>query len=157
MTIKVQVPGRDDLVIENVVLDVNGTIALDGKLLAGVADRIARLRELVRIVIVTADTHGGAVRLGEALGLEVVVLDAGDGGARKLESLLRLGPDTTAAIGNGSNDALMLERTALGTCVIGKEGASTKALLKSDIVVTDICDAFDLLLSPRRITATLRT
>ncbi len=154
---KVQVPGRDDLVIENVVLDVNGTVALDGKLLEGVVDRIGRLRELTRVVIVTADTHGGAVRLGEDLGLEVMVLNAGEGAPQKLQSLHRLGLDTTAAIGNGSNDALMLEQSALGICVMGREGASTEALLKADIVVTDVCDALDLLLNPRRITATLRT
>ncbi len=120
MTIKVRVPGRDDLVIENIVLDVNGTIALDGKLLAGVAERIGRLRQLARVVIVTADTHGEAVRLGEDLGLEVMVLDAGDGAPQKMQSLHRLGPDMTAAIGNGSNDVLMLERSALGICVTGQ-------------------------------------
>jgi soluble P-type ATPase len=156
MTMRASVPGRNDLVIENVLLDVNGTVALDGRLLEGVAARIARLRELTRVVVVTADTHGGAVRLGEDLGLEVMVLDSGDGASQKLQSLHRLGPDTTATIGNGSNDALMLERSALGICVIGREGASAEALVKADIVVTDICDALDLLLNPRRITATLR-
>jgi len=153
---RVKVPGRNDLVIENVLLDVNGTLALDGRLLEGVAARIAQLRELTRVVIVTADTHGGAIGLGEDLGLEVMVLDPGDGASQKLQSLHRLGPDKTATIGNGSNDALMLERSALGICVVGKEGASAEALLKADIVVTDICDALDLLLNPRHITATLR-
>ena len=52
---RVKVPGRNDLVIENVLLDVNGTLALDGRLLEGVAARIAQLRELTRVVIVTAD------------------------------------------------------------------------------------------------------
>jgi P-type E1-E2 ATPase len=156
MTMRASVPGRDDLVIENVLLDVNGTVALDGRLLEGVAARITRLREITRVVVLTADTHGGAVRLGEDLGLEALVLDPGDGASQKLQYLHRLGPDTTATIGNGSNDALMLERSALGICVIGREGASAEALLKADIIVTDICDALDLLLNPRRITATLR-
>jgi P-type E1-E2 ATPase len=154
--LKVQIPGRDELVIQNILLDVNGTLALDGELVEGVTERTERLRQQARLVILTADTHGGATRLGEVLGLEVVVLSPGDGASQKLEFLLDLDAHSSAAVGNGTNDVLMLEQSALGICVVGKEGASTEALLKSDIVVTDIRDALDLFLNPRRIAATLR-
>jgi P-type E1-E2 ATPase len=154
--VEVPIPGRADLTIESLVLDVNGTLALDGQLLDGVSERIERLRRLVRVVIVTADTHGGAASLGKSLGLEVAVLGPGDGASQKLEFLRDLGADRSVAIGNGANDALMLEESALGICVVGKEGASVDALFKADIVVTDICDGLDLLLYPQRVAATLR-
>jgi soluble P-type ATPase len=154
--INVQIPGRSDLVIESILLDVNGTLALDGELVEGVAERVGQLRKLARLVILTADTHGGATRLGEYLGLEVVLLDPHEGAPQKLKRLLDLDADSSATIGNGANDVLMLERSALGICVVGREGASTEALLKADIVVTDIRDALDLFLNPRRVAATLR-
>jgi len=59
-------------------------------------------------------------------------------------------------IGNGNNDCSMLEKSELGILVIGKEGASTKALLKSNLVVTDIKDAINLFLNEKRLIATLR-
>jgi soluble P-type ATPase len=60
------------------------------------------------------------------------------------------------AIGNGANDALMLEHAALGILVMGGEGAAVEALLRARVVVTDICEALDLLLFPKRLIATLR-
>ena len=37
--IKIEIPGRETIEIEHVVLDYNGTIALDGRLIAGAAER----------------------------------------------------------------------------------------------------------------------
>jgi len=50
----------------------------------------------------------------------------------------------------------MLEKSELGILIIGEEGASTNALLKSDIVINNIKDAIKLLLNEKRIIATLR-
>ncbi len=49
-----------------------------------------------------------------------------------------MGTEHTVAIGNGSNDVLMLKESAIGICVVGGEGASTAALLSADVVVNDI-------------------
>ena len=154
---RVVVPGGDTYEIENLVLDMNGTIALDGELLEGVEERLALLRSMVRVVIITADTHGGVRRLEQRLGLETIVLKEGDESSQKLEFVRQLGVERSLAIGNGSNDALMLKESAIGVCVIGEEGASTLALLSADIVVTDVRDALDLLLKPDRLVATLRS
>jgi P-type E1-E2 ATPase len=153
----VAVPGRDIEQIDYLVLDMNGTIGLDGKLVEGVEERLASLRTMVQVVIVTADTHGGASRLGEQLGLGIVVLNEGDEASQKRQFVQQLGAEHTFAIGNGSNDTLMLKESAIGVCVIGAEGASIAALLSADIVVSDVRDALDLLLKPRRLVATLRS
>ncbi len=68
----------------------------------------------------------------------------------------KLGLEHTAAIGNGRNDRLMLQHSALGIITIQTEGAATASLLSADIICTNINDALDLLLHPKRITATLR-
>ena len=57
--IKIEIPGRETIEIEHVVLDYNGTIALDGQLIAGAARRIRELsRSCARIYVLTADTYG---------------------------------------------------------------------------------------------------
>jgi soluble P-type ATPase len=153
---KISIPGRATYDIGHVALDMNGTIGLDGALMEGVADRLALLSTMVRLVILTADTHGGASRVRDDLGLETVILKRGGEAEQKLAFIRRLGAEHSVAIGNGSNDILMLKESAIGICVVGIEGASTAALLAADIVVTDICDALDLLLKPQRLVATLR-
>jgi len=60
------------------------------------------------------------------------------------------------AIGNGANDAAMLQEAALGIAVLGPEGLAAEALLAADVVVASIEDALDLLLRPHRLVATLR-
>ena len=54
------IPGYDSLDVQHIVCDYNGTIALDGILLAGVEDAFNRLSEHVQIHVITADTHGSA-------------------------------------------------------------------------------------------------
>jgi soluble P-type ATPase len=53
------------------------------------------------------------------------------------------------------DDALMMEGAGLAICVISKEGTSTEAMAKADLVFTDILDALDFLLKPLRQKATL--
>ena len=86
---------------------------------------------------------------------EIVFSSEGQGSQEKLDLLTRLGKDRTVAIGNGLEDASMIEEAGLGICVIGKEGASGEALRKADVIVTDILDALDFLLKPLRHQATL--
>ena len=150
------IPGRGVHDIRHLVLDMNGTIGVDGELIEGVAERLARLRDVVQPVMVTADTHGGASRARDELVLETVIIEEGREAEQKLELIRGLGPECSVVIGNGANDALMLEESAIGICVVGREGASTAALLASDVVVTDIRDALDLLIKPQRLVATLR-
>ncbi|MEK6290566.1 MAG: hypothetical protein V4793_04090 [Paraburkholderia tropica] len=69
----------------------------------------------------------------------------------------RLGPERVAAIGNGRNDALMLEQAALAIVVLGTEGLASDALEAADVVVRHAVDGLGLLLRPRRLIATLRS
>jgi P-type E1-E2 ATPase len=154
--IELDVPGARRIVVQHLVLDVNGTIACDGALLDGVMERLERLREFVTVTAITADTHGMAAALREEAGLEVLVIARGDEGGQKLDFVRGLGAEAVVAIGNGANDAEMLEASAIGICVIGREGAATAAARAADVVVTNVVDGLDLLLRPRRLIATLR-
>jgi len=67
-----------------------------------------------------------------------------------------LGGRSCIAIGNGFNDGLMFEKSALGIIVLGNEGCSTKSLMKAEIMCKSIEDALDLILKKDRLVATLR-
>lgn len=152
-----EIPGRGKYELTRVVLDVNGTLAEDGHLIPGVKERLGRLRRNLDIVLVTADTHGRQVAIDRELDLDAHRLEKGQAEApQKAELVRRLGSDSTVAIGNGANCALMLKEAAIGIAVIEAEGTSVAALQSSDVVVRSIVDALDMLLNPRRLVATLR-
>jgi P-type E1-E2 ATPase len=151
-----EIPGRENLRLANLVLDLNGTLTVDGKLIEGVGPRIELLRKQLNLAIVTADTLGMAREIGDFLKVPLHRLDAGKEREQKAALVRELGAEGTVSIGNGSNDVFMLEISALGICVLGPEGASGEALGHSDVVVPDINAALDLLLKPKRLIATLR-
>ena len=154
--IDVAVPGSGQFSLEHLVLDVNGTIAAGGGLVPGVAEAVEALGATLQVVAVTADTHGTAARLRDALGIEVRVIEAGAEAAQKLAIVRELGAERVVAIGNGANDVEMVRAAALGVAVIGAEGAAGTLLASADIVTTSILDALALLSQPARIVATLR-
>jgi P-type E1-E2 ATPase len=154
--IEIDSPGVGPCRFEHLVLDVNGTMARDGQLLSGVKERLDRLREQFETHLITADTHGTQATIDRQLGLTAIRIPPVNQAQAKLAFIQQLNPQTVVAIGNGANDALMLEHAALGILVMGGEGAAVEALLRARVVVTDICEALDLLLFPKRLIATLR-
>lgn len=154
--IDIQVPGFTRYQLQHIVLDVNGTIAKDGRLIEGVKELFAELRSQLNVHLVTADTHGGQRVIDETLGLKAVRIESRDQVKAKLDYIQRLGPDKVVAVGNGANDSAMLEHAALGIIIVGPEGAAVESLLKAKVAVPDIRAALELLLYPKRLMATLR-
>jgi soluble P-type ATPase len=154
--IEVEIPGSLSLRIEHLVLDYNGTLAVDGALVPGVTERLEQLASRIQVHVVTADTFGRAAAALEALPCSLTILPAGAQDQAKLAHVQRLDPARCACVGNGSNDRLMLEAAALGVVVILSEGASGRAVTAADVVCTSILDALDLLQHPLRLAATLR-
>ena len=155
--IEVNIPGYKVLRIEHLVLDHNGTLAVDGILIEGVKKRLEELSRVLQIHVVTADTFGKARSQLEGTPCELTVLPTGDQDLGKLAFVKRLGSDRTACIGNGRNDCLMLKEAALGIAVILAEGAAAVTLNSADVVCTSILSALELLQNPLRLTATLRS
>ena len=154
--IEIAIPGRGNYKLSHLVLDLNGTIALDGELIEGVEERLQRLSKLLKLFIISADTFGSASGLKEKLKAEIYLVEKGEGATQKLDLVEKLGRDKTICIGNGVNDAAMLRGAAIGICVLGREGASATATTSSDVVIPDINAALELLLNTDRLVATLR-
>jgi soluble P-type ATPase len=154
----VSIPGFADLKIRYLVLDLNGTLVNDGVL----EEETAFLAKLVRdtynlkLYIVTAATRGLPVEIAKKIDAEIKVIE-GEEALEKEKFVLSLGSENVCAIGNGSNDALMLKTAALGICILGDEGTSVKAMMNADVMVKSINDAFRLFLHPKRLIASLRS
>lgn len=154
--IKIEIPGRGSFELEYLVMDVNGTIAVDGELIHGVADSLKRLRSHLTIRMITADTHGGQARIDSILGLKAERLKAGNEAEQKESYVRSLGAEKVIAMGNGANDALMLKAAAIGIAVMGEEGLAVEALSAADLVIGDPIRALELIENPKRLIATLR-
>lgn len=154
--IELTVPGFKKLRIENVVMDYNGTLACDGKLIDGVRERFKELAQHVDLHVVTADTFGLAAGELRDTDCRLTIIDRDNQAEQKLSYLNDLTAAQTVAIGNGRNDQLLLKNAVIGIATLQDEGASVETLCSADIVVRHINDALDLLLKPLRLTATLR-
>ena len=154
--IRVDIGGFGRLALAHLVLDFNGTLAVDGAVLPGVKPKLRKLGQSLRLHVVTADTFGKARASLAGVHCELHVLAPGNEDRAKAAYVRRLGANRVASIGNGRNDRLMLKGAALGIATIQREGAAAQALHGADIIVHDVRDALDLLLEPRRLIATLR-
>ncbi len=153
---KMDIPGYGILEIHHVVLDLNGTLAIDGEISRAVTAKIAELSKHFRVIVTSSDTYGNLQELAEHLGIEAYPLKSDNASEEKRELISFIGAQHTIAIGNGYNDAEMLKEAVIGICIIGKEGTHRKALENADIIVTCIEDALDCILKPKRIIANLR-
>lgn len=154
--LELTIPGRGELRIKRLVTDVNGTLALDGLLHDGLAKRIGALRDRLQIHLLTADTHGKQSVIDRQLGLIAMRVTGGNEAEQKAEYVKNLGADSVIAIGQGANDAAMLQAAALGICVMSQEGVAVETLLAADLLVPDIFAALDLFDHPLRLIASLR-
>ena len=155
--ISYQLPGRRSHHLSALVVDFNGTLAFDGKLVPSVRSRITALAKVLQIYVVTGDTFGTAREALHGLDVKVIVLDSLRQASAKERFISRLSASKVCAIGNGNNDVAMLRRARLAIAVIGREGCAPHALANADIVVRDVTDALDLLLHTKRLTASLRS
>jgi soluble P-type ATPase len=155
--IEIPVPGFKTLRIEHLVLDYNGTLARDGRLIDGVRERLIVLSRSLELHVLTADTHGNVVREIAGIPCGVTVISRENEAESKLAYIHEIGYENVICIGNGRNDRLMLTNASLGIGVIQAEGCAREALLAAQVVATSILDALDLIIHPLRLMATLRS
>ena len=155
--IELKIPGfNENLIIEHLMLDFNGTLAIDGKLIVGLKKVLNELSTLVTIHVLTGNTFGTVEEELTDVKCRVVPLPSKDLGKEKEKYIQQFDTRKVVSIGNGRNDALMLKASVIGILVIQKEGASTEALNAADIACPDIFSALELLTHPLRLVATLR-
>lgn len=154
--IVIDIPGYEKFELQYLLLDYNGTIAVDGELKPGTTQLLQEISKQLEVHIVTADTFQKVREFANFLPFQIHIIPAEDQKKLKADFVEILGAENTIAIGNGANDSKMLKLSKLGILVIEKEGASIEALMNSDLVFTNIIDALESILYPKRIIASLR-
>ncbi len=154
--IEIAIPGYKTLRLEHLVMDYNGTLACDGRLIEGVTEKLQELTDRLDIHVVTADTFGKAAGELEPTPARLAVLPEAGQDRAKQEYIHKLGTSATVAIGNGRNDKLMLAAAELGIALIQGEGACVETVRAADMVCPDIIAALALLTTPKRLVAGLR-
>jgi soluble P-type ATPase len=153
---KIAIPGREPIELNHLVLDFNGTLAVDGVLIDGVRFLLQNLSAQLHVHVITADTFGSVDLAMEGIACQVYVIDPYDQDKQKEGYVNNLGRNHVIAIGNGRNDILMLQTAAIGIALIQKEGAYAPLITIADVLCLSIVDALELLLNPLRLKATLR-
>ncbi|OGP76520.1 MAG: hypothetical protein A2V86_04960 [Deltaproteobacteria bacterium RBG_16_49_23] len=148
-------PGQAPLKIEFILIDFEGTLALDGRVHPKAKDKINLLSKRTKLFVFTTGEKTLVEERLRKVNAEIVYVAESEASRQKLDLLRQLGPGKTVSIGNGADDAVMIEEAGLGICIIGKEAAAGEALRRADLVVTNILDALDFLLKPLRQKATL--
>src|SRR5258707_10806336 len=108
--IRIEIPGRGMIELQYAVFDVNGTLAVDGLLLAGVVVRLKVLADFLSIHILTAGTPGNLPELTQPLGYPFHIINSGENKARFLQEL---GPAHVGSLCNGTNDPHMLQLSTI--------------------------------------------
>lgn len=151
--ISIDIPLRGTIELHHAVFDINGTLAIDGQPVPGVAERLRILATHLTLHALSAGTHGNMQELEGLLGLPIHLVMSAD---EKTRYVQQLNASRVIAIGNGINDLGMLHLAALGIAIPGREGVAIRTLQAADILVPGPVEAIDLVLSPKRLIATLR-
>jgi len=155
--ISLSIPGfNENITLEHLVLDFNGTIAIDGKLIDGIAEILNDLAQKVTIHVLTGNTFGSVEEELKNIPCRVIALPKENLGFEKKKYIQQLNLQSVVSIGNGRNDRLILQASVIGIIVIQQEGASSEALMAADVICPDIFSALELLNNPLRLVATLR-
>jgi soluble P-type ATPase len=154
--LNIPIPDRAGLTLAHLILDFNGTLAVDGVLLPGVGQRLEALAARLKLHVLTGDMHGSVASQMRSIPCQLTVLQNKHQSEAKCAYAIRLGAAGVACIGNGKNDQGMLEVAALGIAVMETEGCAMAALISADLCARSIVEALDLLLHPQRIAASLR-
>ena len=153
--ILIERPGQEPLEIEFILIDFEGTLASDRRVHPKAKDKLNLLSKRTKIYVLTKEEKAVMEETLRRVKAEIFYVTEGEASRRKLDLLRQLGAARTVAIGNGMDDAPMIEEAALGICIMSQEGTSVEAMKRADLVVSNILDAFDFLLKPLRQKATL--
>lgn len=154
--IELNIPGHGQIELEHLVCDVNGTLAVDGKLQEGLVRAFSTLKDRLEIHLITANMHGKQEVIDHQLNLQAVKIQLGEEALQKAAYIEQIGADKVVAIGQGANDAAMLKNARIGICVFSPEGVAIETLLAADLVVSNINNALELLEKPLRLVSSLR-
>ncbi len=147
-------PNNSELFIETIVLDLNGTLAVNGKVSEETKSRILKLKSMAyRLVLISGDIRGNASVIAEDLEIELFL---GANSQEKAEQMQQFDKDKTAAIGNARIDIGTFDNAAISIATLQSEGIHSGIINHVDLIVPSIDDALNLFIDIKSLEATLR-
>lgn len=148
------VPVVGEIEINTIVLDLNGTLAVNGEIVPGSKEKIAELNKLgFKIILFTGDQRGNAKEICDDLGIEFY--KAGNS-EEKEKIFLTLDLEKTAAIGNARIDVGKFKHAKVSIATLQAEGIHTGILSDVDVIVPSVIDALNFFIDPNIFCATMR-
>jgi len=125
--------GQEPLRIEYILIDFEGTLAVDRRVHPKAKDKMNLLSRRTKIYVLAQGQDQAVEEVLKKVKAEIVHLKEGESSQGKLNLLNKLGPQQTVAVGNGQDDVAMVEAAGLGICVISKEGTASETVEKADL------------------------
>jgi soluble P-type ATPase len=151
---KYQVPEVGEIEIKTIILDLNGTLSVNGKIPGGIKEKLSKLKEIgISVVLFTGDQRGTAADLCDEYGIDFVRTK---NGIEKEEAMTKYDSETTAAIGNARIDIGTFKHAKVSVATLQSEGVHSEVLKYVDIIVPTINDALDFFIDPDTFSATMR-
>lgn len=140
--------------LNTLILDLNGTISIDGVLISWVKEKISELKKMGwEVLLCSWDTQWTAAKIAKNIWATIHICK---NQKDKEKILKKYVAKHCVAIGNWNIDIQLMKKCKLSIAVIQAEWCSQQAIRTSHIVCTNINDALNILLLPKRLIATLR-
>ncbi|HBF88251.1 MAG TPA: hypothetical protein DDX39_06375 [Bacteroidales bacterium] len=150
-----EIPNGEIIQIETIILDLNGTLSVYGKVAESTVKLIQELKKLdYKLYLISGDIRGDAKRVSDELGLTLYIAKTSDEKAKVVENL---NPETCAAIGNARIDIGTFKKSKIAIATLQSEGIHTGIFPYVDIIVPSIDDALRLFIDKESLSGTLRT
>ena len=148
-------PNKEIINIENIILDLNGTLAVNGQVSEKAKQLVVELKQLgYKLVLISGDIRGNAKNVAEELDLDLYL---GTNSSEKAKQMQRFDKEKTAAIGNARIDIGTFENAKISIATLQSEGIHSGIINYVDLIVPSIEDALNLFIDVKSLEATLRT
>ena len=154
--IKIEILWFKTIKAEHLVLDFNGTLAIDVLFIEGVIGQLVHISVTLHVHVRTADTFSSVQNEIRGLPITIIIPETTEQNKQKSDSVKNSGSESIIAIGKGKNDVLMLKEAFLSIGIIQAEGAFFQVLSNSQFLCSSVIDALSLLNNPKRLVANLR-
>lgn len=145
----------EKLILNKIVIDLNGTLTIKGKIIKGVKEKIRRLKkEGFEIFILTGDARGNSKKIAKELGVNCLIAT---NSKEKAKIMKTLNPKECVAIGNARIDIGMFKNAKIRILTLQAEGIHTKVIPYVDIIIPSILDALDLFIDKNSFLATMKS
>jgi soluble P-type ATPase len=152
---KYNIPEVWEIEIDTIVLDLNGTLSVNWKIVEWVKERLEKLKSLwMSIILLTWDHRWIAQDMCDELWINFKIAKSAEEKGKHMDNL---NCEKTVSIWNARIDIETFKRAKLSITTLQAEWIQVRIIEHVDIIVTSINHALDILIDWNSLCATMRT